>query len=256
MKIELEVIVGKETKGKTQKVSAENITPINEQKNDDKFTMIAIQEETIRFLKNKESRDSEEAAGRVESVKSKKEVDIRVLRSPETKFQNTLLRIIHQRGIKTENVKHFIKETLRESKKENSLEMQQSVEAVLKGVKSCEEAARFLEKEMESEYKDENIWIATNDQVDAIYQIDLLAGAENENGFIKILKLVQVKSEVSDRKIENITETHQAYLDTLPQLIGILNKKEAAAIAEKEINSEVIDIEREEKKKKKMKFFG
>ena len=59
---------------------------------------------------------------------------------------------------------------------------------------------------MKSEHKDENTWIATNDQFDARYKVDLLTAVEGEDGFIKVLNLIQVKSSINEEKIENITK--------------------------------------------------
>ena len=239
--------------GGHSKVVIENVTPINIQKRSNEgFSIKIIEKEVLKFLRNKKERDSKETEKRIIATNREKEINNHVFRAPEAEFQNALLRIIHQYNIPLINIESWIKKILAENEKGNSLGTQSQINNILRGVESCNEAVNFLEKEMKSEHKDENTWIATNDQFDARYKVDLLTAVEGEDGFIKVLNLVQVKSSINEEKIENITKTHQGYLDALPQLIGILNKKEAAKLAEKETGSEIIDIDRNTEKTKQL----
>lgn len=238
--------------GGQSKVVTESVTPINIQRSNEGFSIKAIENEVLRYLKNKKKRDSKEAGERIAATNKETEIDNRVLRIPEAGFQNALLRIIHQYNIPLSNIESQIKKTLAKNERENSIEMQDQINNILRGVESCNEAVKSLEKEMKLEHRDENTWIATNDNFDARYKVDLLTAVEGEEGFIKILKLVQVKSSIDEEEIENITETHQGYLDALPQLIGILNKKDAAKLAKEKISSEIIDIDRNTEKTKQL----
>jgi len=246
-----------EKRESAKRVSTEGITPINEQRTNDEFSIKAIEKAVLRYLENTKRRDTKEAGERIIATNKKTEIENRTLRTPEAEFQNVLLRISYQHNIQTEIIRSWIKKTLAENEKENSIRMQNQINAILSGVESCYEAVKFLEKEMKLEYGDEDTWIATNDQFDARYKVDLVAAVEGEDGFIKILYLIQVKNskeEASEEKIKNITKTHQGYLDALPQLIGMLNKKEAAKLAEKETNLEIIDIDRNAENEKQLKI--
>ncbi len=229
--------------------SAKNVTLLTEQKND-KFGEKATEEEVIRYLRNIKERNQAEAKEAIKNTGSKKVVERRVLRTPEAKFQNVLLRMIYQRGLDLKIVGGWIRKSI--SKNNGSILIQQEVEAILRGVESCKEAVNFLKKKISLEHKDEKAWIATDDSLDAQYKIDLLAGVEGKNDVIKTLYLVQVKKSLEKRdkfheeheveekidkkEIESIIETHQEYLDALPKFIEMLNKNEAKKLTEKEMN--------------------
>lgn len=243
MKDHFEVVIGK---GKTK-----NVIPINEQKTNE-IGARAIETEVKKYLKNLQERDSGYAEKAIRNTVIREIVPKEKLRAPEARFQNSLLRIFYQSNLNPEIVEQWIKNTLAKEKGEHSIKIQEKIQDILVGVGSCLEAIQFLEKKLNYEHKNEEVWIATDDSLDAQYKVDLLAGAENKEGGINVLYLVQVKSSINEEKIENITETHQAYLDALPKLIGMLNEKEAKKITEKEI----IDIEHSEDKKDELPLFG
>lgn len=243
METNFEVIINKgKRKDSPPKVTTEDITPVNEQKVHNEFITITIEREVAEYLRNAEIRDSIYAKDRINSTKKNAKVNNSILYTPEAKFQNALLRIIHQHNLPSRNntVSHWIKVALAKHKKENSIEIQEQIKSIMEGVESCNEAVIFLEKELKSKYPDKKTWVATNDYCDAQYKIDLLAVAEDGNGSVEILYLVQVKNGTDKKEIQNITETHQGYLNSLPKLIGVLNKEEAVKTVEKEF-SEVLD---------------
>lgn len=259
MKGNFEVIVNKGIReDSTPKITTEGVIPVNERKIHNEFIAMTIEREVGEYLKNAELRDLIYAKDRINSVKNNNEVENSILRTPEAKFQNALLRIVHQHNLpsRENNVSHWIKVALAKHKKENSIEMQKQIESIMKGVESCNEAVISLQKELESKYPDKKIWIATNDYFDARYQIDLLALAEDKSGSVEILYLVQVKNKTDKEKIQSITETHQEYLNSLPQFIGILNKNEAAKSAEKDTGLDMFDLNSLEESNEQLIIFG
>lgn len=259
MKPQFEVIVNKGIrKDSVPKITTEGIIPVNEPNNNNEFISITIEKEVVEYLKNAELRDLIYAKDRINSVRNKNEVENSILRTPEAKFQNALLRIVHQRNLPSNenNISHWIKVALAKHKKGNSLEIQKQIENIMRGVESCNEAVISLQKELESKYPDKKIWIATNDYFDARYQIDLLALTEDNKGSVEILYLVQVKNKTDKGAIKSITVTHQEYLNSLPQFIGILNKNEAAKSAEKDTDLDMFDLNSLEESREQLIIFG
>lgn len=270
-------------KGKSSKdIVPETVTPINnpEQKTGNPSPLIQtlIENAVITYIKDLKLRNSSEARTRFDSVKSGVNIDHRILRKPEAKFQNTILKILYQKNILRidhDHIDNLINTAIVKQLKENSIDMQSETGSILYGIESCYVASQSIEKSLKSEYPKENILIMTNDNLDAEYEIDILAGVENEEGFIKVLNLVQVKNDIQktiERKEENIQyrkiitiedevestrKKHQEYLNALPQFIGTINRKEASKLAEKEIGEvEIIDIDRNKERENQLTLFG
>jgi len=235
-------------------VVTENTTPINENK-DKEFNLKVVQEEVTKYLKNLEKRNSAHAKENISKINNKEKIDNRLLRTPETEFQNILLRIVYQRNIPLDQMSSWVKRAFNENQK-GSLETQEEIDSILAGVESCNEAVKSIESELKLKYKEENIVIATNNELDARYMIDLIAMAENKDGSVKILSLIQVKSSLEENTIENVINAHQQYINSLPQLIGILNAKEAPQLARKETEKDIIDIDHHEEKAEQLMLFG
>lgn len=250
----------------------------NEQKiSNQELVQISIEKAVTSYIKEMGLRNSSEAKGRVDSVKKGINIDNRVFRKPEAKFQNTILKILYQKSslLDEARISGLINTTIAKQLKGNSLNLQIETRSVVSGIESCYEAVKSLEKSLKAEYPRDNVLIMTNDNLDAEYEIDLLAGVENEEGFMKVLNLVQVKTDIEqtiERKEEDLQYTktitkedeaeslkkkHQEYLNALPQFIGTINKKESSKLAEKEIDeTEIIDIDRQEKRGDQLALFG
>ena len=207
------------------------------------------------YLHNINERDRQEAKKRISSTIQGEGQNKRVLRLPEAQLQNILLRLINQHNTPLDKIEITIKKTLAEEIKGNSEEIQLQVAGILRGVESCKEAYVALEAKMRTDHPNNETWIATNDQFDARYKVDLIGAVENKEGIVETLYLVQVKSSRDQEEIIQITKTHQEYLEMLPQLIGPLNKKEASSVAGKEIK-EILDKDRNEKNEEQLVLFG
>jgi hypothetical protein len=248
-----EVIINRDNlKNNNDKVVIDKAIPIekNVKEAKDDVLIRAIDEEVKKYLKNIETRDDK---GVKEILKQHRGVkqNSHILRTPEAGFQNSLLRIMQQQNLAIDRVSYWIKTSLVKYKKENSINIQLEIDKILAGVESCNQAIAALQKEMQAEHPDKEVWIATNDEFDARYQIDLLAGIEKKDRSIEILRLVQVKSNHTDadqETIQNVTQTHQHYIATLPQLIGMLNKKEA--------DMHALDIDRRPENVERLTFLG
>ncbi|MDQ3075731.1 MAG: hypothetical protein M3Q34_01235 [bacterium] len=217
---------------------------------DEKIVRVVTQ-----YIQQIRNRDLKNTSERMKATHNKSEISRTTFRLEEAQFQNNLLRIIYQHNISIDKVALTIKRTLAQEKKDNSIEFQEQVDRILVGVMNCREAVLSLEKCMKKEYPDNETWIATNDHMDAGYKVDLLAAVENNNGLVDTLYLVQVKSSKDKEQITDIKETHAKYLNMLPQLIGPLNKKEAAKIVEHEMR-EVLDKERREETEEQFTLFS
>ncbi|MFH1608881.1 MAG: hypothetical protein ABH951_02600 [Patescibacteria group bacterium] len=245
----LEIIIQKGRKsGKENEpsnVMVGNIVPINSMETND-FAEISVEKVVLRFLKNIELRNSQKAKENIKAMNIKKKLDNRLMRIPEAELQNSLLRIIYQHNLTFGQISRWIKIALVKYKKEDSVDLQREVESVLRGVESCSEAVSSLKKELELKHKNENILIGTNNELDALNSVDLVVMIEKKDGTMEILNLIQVKSSLDKESAENIINEHQKYLDALPQLVGMLNKQEAAMLVEEKMNLDIVDIDRKE----------
>ncbi len=208
------------------------------------------------YLKDLFLRDAYETQKRIKGINSKKKLDSYMLRIPESRFQNTLLKLIHNnKKINIEDLSRFIKVNL--AKNTKGIIIQEQVDTILKGVMSCNEAIVSLQSRLESEYKNSKIWFGTNNNLDAEYKIDFLAVVQNNNSeddSVNALYLGQVKSSDFHDSINKneITQTHQDYINSLPHFIDNLNKK--IQINDKE-ESDIIDINRDIRNEEQLTLF-
>lgn len=232
---EFEAIFGKGKSDNDISVSTESISPIEQRSGS--LDNIFIENLVVKYIQGVTARNLKSAKARMNAVKQNQEVDHRQLRIPETEFQNSLIRSIYHREISFDKIEHAIKIALAKHQKDSPVEAQEEVFKILRGVLSCKEAITSIENEMERKYPLEIKWVATNNTFDARHKVDIISAVEDEKDTIKVLNLVQVKSNNNMDKelVDDIYTTHQKYLNSLPQFIGILNAKEASMSAEKEI---------------------
>lgn len=253
----LQVVIGKrneKVQGGFSDVVSQEIEPLGQEENETKPFKETIETLVRTYLRNIKIRDEKEAKEMIAAVKNNQKKETRKLRTPETEFQNSLLKVIYNKDIKTDDLRLQINRALSEQSGERSIPMQQEIDSILRGVNSCKEAAKSLEKETRETYPEKKIWIATNNLLDAQYKIDLLVLVENSNGSIEILELVQVKSNVDQEDINSITKKHREYINSLPHFIGILNKKEIAS--EKNTPTEKLSSEFDNIQQEKIILFG
>lgn len=249
---------------KTSSVTSEKVHLI-EKENLEKKEMIGgvVVEKMVKdYIQGTKKRTESLAKEQLKiTMAGKEKKNQRVSRVLESKFQNDLLHLLAP--LKNKNlpelstkIKKALVNNLGEQK--NSVEIQREIDGVLVGVESCLKALESLQNETKfKENKDS--WIGTNNMLDAEHKIDLIQGIENETG-INLLNLVQVKSRnEGDQQIKEITDSHQQYINALPQLIGLLNIRESDAIAEKELiedTAQVLDKDRTDEIQNQITLFG